>query len=195
MTESIEAKRSTKFSRRAVGLGFALGLLVGVGMLIGSWLTLSTGQVPIMIPEMPLHAVATDSGETFAICTGPISEEVEGIFTLDYLTGNLQCWVVDSRTGAVAGYFMHNVVNDLGMDATRKNPHYLMVTGRTGLRGGGSAVNFSDCVIYVADGNSGNLAGYVVPWNRNLANRGTAQKGPLTPIFKQQARNLNIRGQ
>ena len=134
------------------------------------------------------------SGETFAIATGPISEEVEGIFALDYLTGDLQCWVINPRTNVIGGYFRHNVVADLGMDQSRKNPKYLMVTGRTGLRGGGSATRYSECILYVADATTGNLVGYAVPWNRTMASR-TAQQGVLMPIFKQAARNLELRGQ
>lgn len=186
--------RATKRSRTGLGLGFGLGLLVGLGMVIGSWLTMSWQRTSITFPETAVHGVATDSGETFAICTGPISEEVEGIFSLDFLTGDLQCWVFNSRTNQIGGYFAHNVVADLGIDPTRKNPRFLMVTGRTGLRGGGSATRFAESVLYVADANSGNIVGYAVPWNRTLASRGP-QQGKLIPVFRQAARNLELRGQ
>jgi hypothetical protein len=70
-----------------------------------------------------------------------------------------------------------------------------MVTGMTGLRAGGGAMQFAECVLYVADANSGAIVGYAVPWNRNLANRGSAQMGELLAIPIQQARGVQIRGQ
>lgn len=181
--------------RVGLGLGFALGLLVGVGMLVGSWMTFSWHSTEMQFPEIPLHAMATDRGENFSIATGPIAEGVEGIFCLDFLTGDLQCWVLNNRTNVVAARFGRNVVPDLGVDAARKNPQYLMVTGMTGLRAGGGAMQFAECVLYVADANSGAIVGYAVPWNRNLANRGSAQMGELLPIPIQQARGVQIRGQ
>ncbi len=184
---------SARHSRVHLVTGVALGLLLGVGMFLGAWV--ATHWRPAQgIPEIPLQAVATDSGETFAIATGSVADEVEGIFTLDFLTGDLQCWVINSRTNQIGGYFKYNVVADLGMDQGGRSPEFLMVTGRTGLRGGGSTMRYSECVLYVADARSGNIAGYAVPWNRTIASRGP-QQGALIPIFKQAARQLEIRGQ
>ena len=147
MSVTAETKSSVKRSRTALGIGFVLGLLLGVGMLIGSWVTMSNRQPQFAFPSTALNATATDSGENFAICTGSISDEVEGIFTLDFLTGELKGWVFDSRTGQIGGIFMHNVVVDLRMDQSGKNPHFLMVTGRTGLRGSGS--EFCDLLFFL----------------------------------------------
>ena len=89
------------------------GLLVGMGVLIGSW---TATVVPAVFPEIPLHATATDSGDTFAIATGYIADGIEGCFFLDFLTGDMQCWVINGRTGGQGGYFVQNVVADLGVD-------------------------------------------------------------------------------
>lgn len=192
MSATTTAKSSSKHPSWVLGIGFGLGLLVGAGMLVGSWMTFSVQQPPFVLPETALHAMATDSGETFSICTGSIADGVEGIFCLDFLTGDLQCWVMDNRSNAVAGYFVHNVVADLGIDQGRKNPQYLMVTGLTGLRGGGGAMRPAESLLYVADANSGNIVGYAVPWNRTAR---VGQKGVLLPVFKQAARQVEIRGQ
>ncbi|MFO7907427.1 MAG: hypothetical protein R6U98_32565 [Pirellulaceae bacterium] len=188
------ARSSAKHPRVVLGMGFALGLLVGVGMLIGAWATMSFDQPKSPLFETALHAMATDTGKNFSIATGSIADGVEGIFCLDFLTGELQCWVLNNRTNSIGAYFTYNVSQDL-MGKEGKNPEYLMVTGLAGLRGGGSDVRPSDCVVYVADGNTGNIAGYAVPWSQGLASRGNVQQMKMLPIFKQRARNLQIRGQ
>ena len=55
-----------------MGMGLALGLVLS-----GLW------------PHTPLHAVSTDRGETYAIATGPVDNEVEAVYFLDFLTGDL----------------------------------------------------------------------------------------------------------
>lgn len=175
------------------GVGFALGLLVGLGMLVGSWATVARYDVaPLPFPETALHAVATDSGETFSMATGYISDGVEGVFFLDFLSGELQCLVLSNGSNQAGGYFKYNVVPDLGVEQGRKNPRYLMVTGVTGLRGGGGAVRPGDCLVWVADASSGNFAAYAVPWNRTSR---VMQTGALMPVYKNSARQIEIRGQ
>ncbi len=203
MADTTLTNASAKYPRAVLGsiflgIGFALGLLVGVGMLVGAWLTmspsLSSARPRINLPETALHASATDSGETFSIATGSIADGVEGIFCLDFLTGELQCWVLDDRRNQIGGYFKHNVVPDLGVDQTRKNPKYLMATGSMGFRAGVGGRGYSECILYVADAKSGNVVGYVVPWNKSAASRG-AQGGIMIKVFQQAARHLEIRGQ
>ena len=57
-------------------------LLPAVTLLVG----LAVGS---MLPHSPLHAVATDSNDAFIIATGPLAQDVEGLYLLDCLTGNL----------------------------------------------------------------------------------------------------------
>ncbi len=42
------------------------------------------------MPETVLNASASHGGETFAMATGPVDADVEGLFMLDFLTGELQ---------------------------------------------------------------------------------------------------------
>ena len=56
----------------AVGIGLVAGLVLS-----GFW------------PHTPLYAVATDRIETFAMATGPVDDEVEAVYFLDFLTGDL----------------------------------------------------------------------------------------------------------
>lgn len=182
-------------ARGGLAVGFALGLLLGVGMLIGSWATISWYRAPeYTFPETALRAMATDSGETFAIATGLVADGVEGVFFLDFLSGDMQCWVMNPRTGQTGGYFVYNVVGDLGVEMGRKNPRYLMVTGQAPAQRGTSFLRPCDSLVYVADANTGNFAVYALPWNRQATATGRPQQAPMVLVFKGSARNLDVRG-
>ena len=56
-------------------------------------------------------------------------------------------------------------------------------------------MQYAECVVYVADANTGAIAGYAIPWNRNLANRGSAQMESFAARFPFNKRGVQIRGQ
>jgi len=177
-----------------LGAGSGLGLLVGVGMLIGALATMAvrSSAPAAFFPDLPLHATCTDAGSNFSMATGQVADGVEGVFFLDFLTGEVQCWVLDRRTGVPCGYYVYNVLQDLGVDPANKNPRYLMVTGLAPGTGGSAR---SDSLLYVADATSGNFAIYALPWHRGASAARTLQKWPMVCIYKNSARNLALRGQ
>ena len=76
--------------------GLAMGLLVGVGMMIGTLVAVrSAPATALSPPETLLHATASHSGKSMAMATGLVDEEAEGVFILDYLTGDVQCYVIN----------------------------------------------------------------------------------------------------
>ncbi len=87
------------------------------------------------LPHIPLHAVATDRAETYLIATGLLDTDVEAVFFLDCLTGDLFAAVPGKTTGGFTGLYRYNVLKDLQIDLA-KNPHFLMVTGLADLRSG-----------------------------------------------------------
>ena len=124
-----------------------------------------------------LHGVATDRYENFAIATGPLDGEVEAVYFLDFLTGDLKAAVLNINNGKFNAFFSYNILQDLGVDAA-KNPRYLMVTGVADLRRiGGSNVQPSASVVYVAELTTGRIAAYAVPWNPTLHKQGAAFQG------------------
>lgn len=188
----------TSHPRCSLVIGFTMGSCLGLGLLIGSWATWAWGPSgSFVFPETALHATATDAGETMSMATGQVQDGMEGVFFLDFLTGDLQCWVMSGRTGQMAGYFKHNVILDLGIEEGRKNPRYLMVTGLAPMRapGGLGAFRPADSLVYVADAHSGNFAVYAIPWNRQATATNQPQQGPMTCFFTGTARSLVIRGQ
>ncbi|MFM8172229.1 MAG: hypothetical protein ACKN81_01675 [Pirellulaceae bacterium] len=145
---------------------------------------LSQGSLPIP-PEAFLHAAASHGTTTMAIATGSISEEAEGVFFLDYLSGDLQCWVYNPRTGGFGGKFATNV---LAAMPSSKNPEYLMVTGMAVPRQITGNARPANCIVYVMNVQEGMFAAYGVPWNRTMENAGQPQAGALIPIAGGQIR-------
>jgi hypothetical protein len=118
------------------------------------------------LTHSPLHAVATDRQDNFAIATCPLNEDQEAVVFLDFLTGDLKATVfnvVRTQVPTVGVIYTKNILQDLGVDAT-KNPKFLMVSGRLQLRPLGN-LQYSGSVIYVAEVNSGKVGVYAMPFN------------------------------
>jgi hypothetical protein len=128
------------------------------------------------------------------MATGLIDTDVEGLFTLDYLTGDLKCWVLNPRAPQAGwmGAFQRNIIADLGVQQG-KDPNYVLVTGQANFRQGAATVSPASCAVFVADANTGNFAAYTVMWNRTMARSGAPQRGDITPIASGKARTLEIR--
>ncbi|MCC6421754.1 MAG: hypothetical protein IT429_26350 [Gemmataceae bacterium] len=126
-------------------LGLAAGLVWG-----GVW------------PDTPLHAVSTDRGDTFAIATGPVDGDLEAIYFLDFLSGDLKAAVMN-QMGKFTAFYAYNVLKDFGT-RVGQNPRYLMVTGGVNIARPGGGVRPSRSAIYIADATTGQVAAYAIPW-------------------------------
>jgi hypothetical protein len=130
---------------------------VSVGVLIGLLLA-------AVMPARPLHAVATHGADGFALATGLIDNNIEGVYFLDYLTGDLKGAVLNLNTGVFTTFYQYNVLKDLQVEGG-KAPKFLMVTGLSQLRQRGNQFQPGAAVIYVMECGSGTCAAYAVPWN------------------------------
>jgi len=187
-----------RFSRQTWEIlltGFAVGLLVGGALSAGIWLGEgrdANREFAAQFAELKLKASASHGADTFAVATGPVDEDVEGLFTLDFLTGDLQCFVINPRTAGVGGRFATNV-NDAKIFGAKKGkkPNFLLVTGQLnssgGYAGGGRLAN---SICYVVDANSGEVAAFGFPWNKTAVNNGGVQAFPMIPMGKWSAREL-----
>ena len=126
------------------------------------------------------------------MATGSIDEDVEGLFLLDFVTGELQCAVLNYRTGRFTSLFRANVQADLGVDPA-KRPKYLMTTGMINFPRGASAARPGNSVVYVMDTSSGNFAAYAIPWRRELASIGRPQAAAMILMDMGRARTAAIR--
>jgi len=147
----------------------AFGLLIG--LLIGG-----------ALPDTPLHAVSTDRIDTFAMATGPVDDDIEAVFFLDFLTGDLRAVVLGRQGNGFTAFYEYNAVfTDLGINPNKK-PKFLMVTGVANLRRGGGAVQPSRAVVYVAEVTSGKMAAYAIPWSPQMYATGRVVRQALIPL-------------
>src|SRR5215470_10630689 len=103
-------RRRFRKSWLMLSAGLALGLTLGGALTIGVLLgrrSEPTAGIP-SLEELKLKAMASHGADNFAIATGPVDEDVEGVFTLDFLTGDLHCFVMNPRGGGLAGAFKYN---------------------------------------------------------------------------------------
>ena len=191
--------------RRSV-LPLALSVVVGTVGAIGfasGWISQArlaapqqevASQIPAeLLAQVGLRADSAASGRTMAMATGRIDADIEGLYVLDFTTGNLFCWVLNSRGGGFMAQYMTNVRNDFGALEQGRNPDYLMVTGFVNVAGGAGADGRpADTVVYVADANSGAVVGYSLVWNKARAAAGGAQGGGLIKVAQGLARDATL---
>lgn len=183
----LRGRRGKMWGMLAVGLliGLGIGGSLSVGLLVGK----QTATLPdSVLAELRLKAAASHGSDTFAIATGPIDDEVEGLYTLDFLTGDLSCFVINSRTGSFGGGFKTNVAGVLSSEKGKK-PNYLMVTGQINAVGGSNGGRPAACLCYVVDANTGGAAAFTFPWTKAMATSGQAQGGELRAIGPWKVRN------
>lgn len=165
-----------------IGLGVIITACTTLGIVIGS--RLAQPETTLTMPPFPLHAGTAAKGKTMSMATGLITGEVEGLYVLDHASGNLQCWILNPRSGAVGGIYRANVAADLMTDKSG-TPDYVMATGNFFFQGGntGNQVPASS-VCYVADESTGNVVGYALSYDRGAINRGIIQAGTLQVVCK-----------
>lgn len=141
--------------------------------------------------SLDLNTVSTAaSGTNMAVATGQISDESEGVFFLDFLTGDLQCLVYYPRQGAFGARYYTNV--QAQMPGSGKSTQYLMVTGNAISARTSSNVKPANCLVYVTDVNSGMFAAYAVPWNKTAESSSQMQGGPLLFVGGGPIRNYQV---
>jgi hypothetical protein len=164
--------------------------LLVVGVALGAALTAGWHGVSSM-PQA--HAVATHGADNFAIATGLIDEQVEALYFLDFLTGDLRGAVINRRNGTFTAYFQHNVLADF--PGITDQPRFLMVTGLTDLQRGRGATQIGRSLVYIAEATSGQIAAYALPFNSTLYASGATQSGTFVRIASGSFRDAFVRDQ
>lgn len=171
------------------GLAFFIGLvgLVGLSAGTGVYLVNHFSQNRDLENYLPIELNAGTSArtESMSMATGLVDGNVEGLFVLDHASGNLQCWVLNPRTGQVGGIYRANVTADLMNVGKTEQPDYIMTTGNfffSGNNTGSTSPGQSIC--YIADGKTGNVVGYGLVYNKQAIKRGIVQNGLLKIVCK-----------
>jgi hypothetical protein len=159
--------------------GLVGGIVLGLN-LAGLW------------PQVLLHAVATHGQDNFAICTAPMDADIEGVFVLDPLRGDLKAAVLNVQTRRFNTLFEYNVARDFPGPAS-KNPRYRIVSGMADIRQVVTSGQLAKSVIYVAEDASGQVVAYGVPWLPGRGAAVTPYKGTLIPLDRWQYRTAAAR--
>lgn len=131
------------------GAAFTAGLLVG-----HTWP--AAGRLPVA------QAMSSLADQTFAVCTAPIDRNVEGLFILDFETGDLTGGMLAQQTGKFAATYRHNVLEDLGIEVGAvKNQRFMIVPGMATV--GSPQVRMGQSVLYVTDAATGATVAYGIP--------------------------------
>jgi hypothetical protein len=155
---------STVWSALAVGGVFLAGLVVGERWAAG--------------PRPPVaQAMSSLADQTFAVCTAPIDAATEGLFILDFETGDLTGGVL-AQTGKFAASYRHNVLADLGIEVGAvKNQRFMIVPGMVKM---GATARMALSVLYVTDAATGVTVAYGIPTGGKPG--ATATTAALVPL-------------
>jgi hypothetical protein len=179
------------------------GVTGAVGVLVGSKLAAPDGTSAEQISSelhwpsvTKLMASASATGEGFSMATGAVDDDVEGLFILDHLTGDLRGLLLNVRTGKFLSFYQYNVMEDLGT-AKVKNPKYVMLTGHAAFRDGIGTprARLSRSAVYVAELDSGVVAAYAVPWAPGHQQFGATTKTSFVALDRAKFRDIPIRDQ
>lgn len=172
-----------RFRGRATWLvaGVTMGLLAGIGVAATTMYFAQPAARPTWPQGAPLHGSTASSSETMAIATGRIDDDIDGLYTLDFLTGDLQCFVLNPRSGKYVGWFKTNVTNQLPVEKGKK-PQYMLATGDWSPTGFQTTQRPCGSVCYVADANTGMVMSYYFPWVKGAASTGITQSTPMLPL-------------
>jgi hypothetical protein len=180
-------------------VGFVSATLMAVGIGVGFQLGQSSSQSNL-ISELPrissplrLQADSAASGKSMSLATGNINGDVEALFILDHLTADLQCWLLNPKTGDVGGIYKTNVAGMVTGD--KGDADFVMTTGAFYFDGAKGGVLPAQSIVYIAEGNSGKVAGFSFNYNRSEIQRGIVQTGELTLVCEGVARDVMQRDQ
>lgn len=143
------------------------------------WYWMSIGlaaglAIAFVWPHQPAQAIMGDRNDKFAMVTAQINitNLVEGVFVLDFLTGQLRGSVISPQTGQFSALWVRNIAADFNVNPN-KPATYAIATGRTNMNVSSAARPAASCV-YVAELTSGKVVAYSFP--------ATAGASPLVPL-------------
>lgn len=168
-----------KTTRLLIGMLLGAAIFAAGGMYFGRP---SAASGPSGFLPVAFRPDATSMGKSISIATGMIDDSVEGVFVLDHLTGNLVCWIMNSRSGDIGGVFQTNVTAALGIQG-KADPDFVIATGKfdfTNFRKGN--LKYAGCICYVGESSSGKILGFSFSYDPSSGARGALQTGELDLI-------------
>jgi hypothetical protein len=155
-----------------------------------------------LLPNTPLHAVATDRSENIIMATGYVDDMIEAVFFLDSLTGMLTAavpsiratgmpyqavWRANVGADMMTAIRMANSAGGGGKNAAPraaievpKTPRFVMTTGQLDIRQGSARLRPGRCVVYVVEANTGLIMTYALQWSLQAHSANQRIELPLT---------------
>lgn len=165
----------------AMGCGFYLGQSTNVPTANTAAQAELQAEYDELKRTLPLRLAADSAsgGKTISMATGTITGDADGLFILDHMTGILQCWLLNTRTGSVGGIYVADVGMALGLD--KGDPDFVMTTGDFFIRSSGNN-KAANTICYVGEGKSGKVAGFSLAYNKAGIQQGAVQQGKLNMV-------------
>jgi hypothetical protein len=120
-------------------------------------------------PHEPAYATTGDRAQHFSMVTIPVSDAVngiinplDGVFVLDFVTGQLRGGVVNRQTGKFASFNFRELAKDFDVNPNQV-PEFCMVTGYAQLPNQ-AGKPMSSGMIYIGEFNTGKVVAYTFPW-------------------------------
>ena len=143
-----------------------------------------------LVPPMPLHGSASQNVEGFSICTGELESGFEGIYYLDYQTGDLSGAFLHPRTGKFINLYKYNILKDF---ADAKSPKFLMVSGSSPMIFPQGNIRPSVGIVYIVEVTSGIVCAYTAPYATNRESIPTPTNELMRLVDKGKFRSQAIR--
>jgi hypothetical protein len=176
--------------RQWIAVGFSVGVALCLGVAVG--LVAGRGLSGFSATDdLPLHALATHGNDSMAIATGPITDNMEGLVTLDFLTGEMKLFVLSHRTGKFVLGARQNVLADLAIEKGKK-PAFLLAMGGSTFIQGGAALQPASSTVYVCDANTGNFMAYGIQYSSTAYKSATPSQAVFLKLDAGKARDLNL---
>lgn len=134
----------------------------------GSWMLAAGVIIGLvlggLVPPMPLHGSTAASIEGFSVCTAELEAGQEGIYYLDYQTGDLAAAFLHPRNGRFINLYKHNILKDF---AEAKTPKFMLVSSSTPMINPQGNIRPSVGIVYVIEVTSGIACAYTAPYATN----------------------------
>lgn len=143
-----------------------------------------------LVPPMPLHGSTAASVEGFSICSAELESGQEGIYYLDYQTGDLSGAFLHPRNYKFINLYKYNILKDF---AEAKTPKFMMISSSTPMIFPQGNIRPSVGIVYVVEITSGIACAYAAPYATNRESIPTATNEALRLVDKIKFRSLAIR--
>ena len=187
MNVNITPKRLLATAISAFALTVAL---LAIGVMLGTAISKESGSPS----TLKLMASGSSAGKNVSLATGQIDEGNEGIYILDHLNGNLQCWLINPRTNKIGGVYRANIFDALPDLKQGDDLDFVLTTGNFNFQNRGNQ-QLARSIAFVGVGKSGVVAGFGFRFDKTVIQRGNIQEGTLEVVVNGPIRDLQIREQ